>query len=183
MSNFRNLMRFDAKSPKSQADELRRWSRQFNRSQSKFQTKLAEQTIASPEQGISCDKCNIATVVPPDEQAVTVSSTCHDSPEPEIKCDTVVAKSELTDCDQHETAAVQPCEKPPVIASSTCPEPEIKCDKVGKCDAAASVLLYDGPATITSSARPACPDTSCDRRQDASQVRVLGTGSDNVKEP
>ena len=102
MSNFRNLMRFDAKSPKSQADELRRWSRQFNRSQSKFQTKLAEQTIASPEQGISCDKsvdkCNIVTVAPPDEQAVTVSYTCHDSPEPEINCDS--AKSELTGCDQ-----------------------------------------------------------------------------------
>ena len=119
------------------------------------------------------------------EQAATVSSTCHDSPEPEIKCDTVVAKSELTDCDQHETVAVKPCEKPPVIASSTCPELEIKCDKVGKCEAAASVLLYDGPATITSSASPACPDTSCDRKQDASQVRELGTGSDNDngKEP
>ena len=57
------------------------------------------QIIASPESGISCDKqVDIVTVAPSDEPAVTVSSTCHDSPEPEINCDS--AKSELTGCDQ-----------------------------------------------------------------------------------
>ena len=54
---------------------------------------------------------------------------------------------------------VAPSNEPPVIVSSTCPdspELETKCDKVGKCDAAAMVP-YDGLASSTSST---CPDES-----------------------
>jgi len=183
MSNFKDLMRFDAKSCESQADELRRWSRQFNRTHHKFQTKPVGQIIASPESGFSCYKpVDSVTVTPSDEPAVTVSSICHDSPESGIRHDKV---------DKCETVAVMPCEEPPVSTSSTCPEPEIKCDKVGNCDAAASELLYDGPATITSSTCPACPDNAaksqlngCDQRQDTPKVMEPRTGSDeqdNVK--
>ena len=161
MSNFRNLMRFDAKSPKSQADELRRWSRQFNRSQSKFQTKLAEQTIASPEQGISCDKsvdkCDIVTVAPPDEQAVTVSSTCHDSPEPEIKYNTV---------GKCVVAAVVPYDGPANSTSSTCPNrsrDSAKSELIG-CD-----QHQDAPEILT----------GCEQHQDTSEVMEIRTESDD----
>ena len=78
--------------------------------------------------------------------------------------------------------------------SSTCPdspELETKCDKVGKCDAAAMVP-YDGPASSTSST---CPDesrhsaksqlTGCDQHQDASEVTELReesvAGKDDTK--
>ena len=181
MSNFRALMKFDAKTCRQQADELKRWSCQFNREQQRFQTKPAKQIITTPVPGTSdkrVDKCSIVTVVPNDEPAVTMSSTCHDSPEPEIKRDTVGM------C--HVTVVV-PCDGPDTSTSSTCPEPEISCEKVSHATPLATVVLpCDEPADSTCPAMS--PDsaksqlTGCDQQQNASEVMELRTECVDVED-
>ena len=90
------------------------------------------------------------------------------------------------------TEAVLPCVGAAAIPSSTCPEPEMKFDTLGRCDAAASEL-YDGPATITSSTCLTCPDKSldqaqsqlngCDQRQDTPQImEPRSGGSSEIRE-